>query len=34
MNSKIEALFQMLLAIAIIYVGQQLLAQGKQRLLS
>jgi len=34
MNNKIEAVLQVLAAIAIIYFGQQLLAQGKQRLLS
>jgi hypothetical protein len=34
MNSKMEALLQILAAIAIIYFGQQLLAQGKQTLLS
>jgi hypothetical protein len=34
MNSKVEALLQILAAIAIIYFGQQLLAQGRQNLLS
>jgi hypothetical protein len=34
MNNKIEALLQILAAIAIIYFGQQLLAQGRQNLLS
>jgi hypothetical protein len=34
MNNKVEALLQILAAIAIIYFGQQLLAQGRQNLLS
>jgi hypothetical protein len=34
MNPKIEAMLQILAAIAIIYFGQQLLAQGKRGLLS
>lgn len=33
MNNKLEAFAQVLLAMAIIYAGQQMLAQGKQKLL-
>jgi hypothetical protein len=34
MNPKIEALFQLLIGLAIVYVGQQLFAAAKQKLLS
>lgn len=34
MDSKVAALLQMLAAVAIIYLGQQLLAQGRQKFLS
>ena len=34
MDSKVAALLQMLAAVAIIYFGQQLLAQGRQNFLS
>ncbi len=34
MGSKSEALFQLLIGLAIVYIGQQLLAAAKQKLLS
>jgi len=34
MENKIAALLQILAAVALIYFGQQLLAQGRQRFLS
>jgi hypothetical protein len=34
MDNKVAALLQMLAAVAIIYFGQQLFAQGRQRFLS
>ena len=33
MNPKLEALFQVVVAMAIIFAGQQMLAEGKQKLL-
>jgi hypothetical protein len=34
MDAKVAALLQMLAAVAIIFLGQQLFAQGKQKFLS